>query len=341
MKTLKQFLFFITVACFYINAFGQCATPPADMVSWWTGDSNTLDLIGTNDGTQLNGINYVSGMVSDAFLFDGIDDLILVPDSANLDLTGDMTLMTWVRRIGYDNQHQVVLCKGAGYVPNDESAVFLMRFEFDLTEFLFEDINGNNIIINGPAFEDSMYHHYVYVREGNEHRLYVDGFLFNNETFSSNPASTLGLPLTIGAQYHNPTNSPNDYDFNFNGEVDEIMVYNRALSISEMQSVYNSGTSGVCKDGLSVNDFSLVERISLYPNPTRGLIIFKLNAQLLTSYRNLELSIMDLTGRIVCSNVELQTETKVDISTLSNGMYLYTIRGENRVLKSGQLIKKR
>jgi len=340
MKNLKQFLFFIAITCFSINAFCQCAEPPNDLLSWWTGDNHFDDIIGTNDGSELNGVGFTPGIVSGAFWFDGVDDLILVSDSGNLDLTGDMTLMAWVRRIGYENQHQTVICKGAGDVPNDEPAVFLMRFEFDVTEFLFEDINGNNIIINGPAFEDSMYHHYVYVREGNVHRLYVDGFLFNNQTFSSNPASTLGLPLTIGAQYHNPTNSSNDYGFNFNGEVDEIMLYNRALSTSELESVYNAGAAGVCQDGLSVDDFSSIENISLYPNPSRDVVTFKLDEQLINSRQDLSLSILDLSGRKVGNDLELQIETILDISTLSNGMYLYTISSHNSILKSGQILKK-
>lgn len=233
-------------------AFSQCETAPANMVSWWTGDNNTIDRIGDNDGTQLNGLNYTVGMVDNAFLFDGIDDMVLVPHSTSLDTTGDMTVMAWVRRIGYANPHQTVFCKGAGYIPNDEPTVFSMRFEFDITEFVFEDSNGNNIILNGPAFEDSMYHHYVYVRQGNTHTLYVDGFLFNNDTFTNPPASTTGLPFTIGAQYHNPTNSSNDYDFYFHGEIDELMLYNRALSNSEIQAIYNAGTDGVCKDNSNV-----------------------------------------------------------------------------------------
>lgn len=340
MKTLQYYLVLIVITCFSINAFSQCAEPPNDLFSWWTGNNHFDDIIGTNDGSELNGVGFTLGIVGNAFLFDGVDDILLVSDSDNLDLTGDMTLMAWVRRIGYENQHQTVICKGAGDIPNDEPAVFLMRFEFDITEFLFEDINGNNIIINGPAFEDSMYHHYVYVREGNEHRLYVDGFLFNNQTFSSTPASTLGLPLTIGAQYHNPTNSSNDYDFNFNGEVDEIMLYNRALSTSEIESINNAGASGVCQDVLSADGFSSIENINLYPNPTRDVVTFKLNEQLMSSYQDLSLSIMDLSGRKILSDLELQIETILDISTLSNGMYLYAIRTNNGILKSGQIIKK-
>lgn len=337
MKTIvKSMLLLLFLVILKSNA--QCVSPPIDMVSWWTGDNNTLDIIGTNDGTQQNGVGYASGMVNNAFLFDGIDDLVFVPHSADLDLTGDMTLMVWVRRIGYANDHQTVLCKGAGYIPNDEPAVFAMRFEFDVTEFLFEDINGNNLILGGPAFEDSMYHHYVYVRSGNTHSLYVDDFLFDSQTFASSPASTVGLPLTIGAQYHNPTSSPNDYSLHFNGEVDELMVFNRALTETEISNVYNAGTSGVCKDGLSVNNYTL-ENFSVYPNPTSDYVTFKLNEQLIAENKEVNLLVFDLKGQKIFEESDLKIKTHVDISSLPQGVYMYALNNGISILKSGQLIK--
>ena len=330
------------VKFFFICQIGisQCVELPENAVSWWPGDNTTLDIVGTNDGTPQNGVAYTAGMVDEAFLFDGIDDLILVPDSADLDLTGDMTLMLWVRRIGYANPHQTVLCKGAGYAPNDEPAVFAMRFEFDVTEFLFEDSNGNNLILNGPAYEDSMYHHYVYIRSGNQHSLYVDNFLFDSQTFSSSPASTIGLPLTIGAQYHNPTGSSNDYDFHFNGEVDEVMVFNRALTTTEIEDVYNAGVSGVCKAGLSVDNVHLIKTVSMYPNPASDIVTFGFNKQVASNTQDLSLSIFDMKGVKIIERLGLNIETQIDISNLTQGVYVYAILEGQTILQSGQLIKK-
>ncbi len=319
--------------------FSQCETAPVNMASWWTGDNNTIDSISDNDGTQLNGLNYTVGMVDNAFLFDGIDDMILVPHSASLDTTGDMTVMAWVRRIGYANPHQTVFCKGAGYVPNDEPTVFSMRFEFDITEFVFEDSNGNNVILNGPAFEDSMYHHYVYVRQGNTHTLYVDGFLFNNDTFTNPPASTTGLPFTIGAQYHNPTNSSNDYDFYFHGEIDELMLYNRALSNSEIQAVYNAGTDGVCKDALSIVKTNEQISLKFYPNPASSYIKFEIASPYIYSHEKLTLSIYDIKGATI-KEVSMNSDSEIDISSLTTGTYIYTLKKFGKILKSGQILKK-
>ncbi|MEC3907499.1 LamG-like jellyroll fold domain-containing protein [Tamlana sp. 2201CG12-4] len=274
----------------------NCVAPPNSLISWWAGEDNANDSVGSNDGTPLNGVSYTSGVVNKAFLFDGVDDVVIVPNSASLNITGDLTIELWVRRIGYANRSQTVICKGAGYVPDDKPAVFAMRFENDLTEFLFEDINGNNVITNGPAYEDSQWHHYAYVRQGNQHIVYADGFDFGWTSFSNLPESADGLPLTIGAQYHNPTNAQYDYDHFFHGEVDEIGVYNRALSESEIQSIYNAGSDGKCATTLNIEDYDVVEnKIRLYPNPVKNMFILKLNE----THKNVSLELYDVFGKKV------------------------------------------
>jgi hypothetical protein len=336
MKRILLILLIVSVG--QQTAFSQCETPPTGMVSWWTGDMTTLDKIDDNHAIPFNGTSYAPGMVDEALLFDGIDDLAIVFPSPELDTTGDMTVMAWVRRIGYANESQTVFCKGAGYIPNDAPTVFALRFEFNVTEFLFEDNLGNNIIVNGPAFEDSMYHHYVYVRQGNWHGVYVDGFLFGNGTFVNPPASSAGLSFTLGAQYHNPTSGPNDYDFHFHGELDELM-HNRALTVTEIQAIYNAGADGVCKDALSVAEHSQEVGVKVFPNPTSDYVQFQMDAKYLQQYPNAQLTIYDMKGATV-RETALDFNSPINISNLKNGVYLYSIQSGNQVLDSGQLLKK-
>ena len=336
-KSILILLFFFT----YQIGVSQCVNPPANVVSWWAADNNALDSKDDNHGTEFNGVNYTSGMVDQSFLFDGINDFVFVPDSENLDISGDITVMLWVRRIGYANQHQMVICKGAGYVPNDEPAVFAMRFEFDVTEFLFEDTNGNNIILNGPAYEDSLYHHYVYVREANQHRLYVDGFLFDSSTFALPPASTLGLPLTIGAQYHNPMNNADDYDFYFHGEIDEIGLFNRALSLQEIEDVYNAGAYGVCKEQLSIAELNKENAVTIYPMPIDNVMHININESTALELHKTNLEILDIRGQTILETEPLTSfNTQYDMSNLSSGVYLYRLVNNDHILKVGKLIKK-
>jgi hypothetical protein len=62
----------------------NCLPPPEGLISWWPADGDATDLVGANDGTLVGGAGFAAGHVDDAFLFDGVDDLVSVPDSPTL-----------------------------------------------------------------------------------------------------------------------------------------------------------------------------------------------------------------------------------------------------------------
>src|SRR5262245_25144575 len=67
---------------------------PAGIVSWWPGDGDASDLIGSNDGTLTNGAGFAAGMVGQAFSFDATDDVVDVGGSASVQ--GARTIEAWV-----------------------------------------------------------------------------------------------------------------------------------------------------------------------------------------------------------------------------------------------------
>src|SRR5262249_47736214 len=62
----------------------NCSPPPSGLVSWWSGDGNALDIVGTNNGTAQGGVTFTTGKVGPAFSFDGATGSVVVPDSASL-----------------------------------------------------------------------------------------------------------------------------------------------------------------------------------------------------------------------------------------------------------------
>src|SRR6185436_20704214 len=73
-----------------------CTSPPTNMISWWPGDGDADDIQGGNNGTPQNGAAFAPGKVGPAFSFDGVDDFVGVPNSANLNLTEALTIDAWV-----------------------------------------------------------------------------------------------------------------------------------------------------------------------------------------------------------------------------------------------------
>ena len=59
---------------------------PSNLVSWWPGDGSGDDISGSNNGTLLNGAAFSSGMVDQAFSFDGVDDAVRCSASASLNV---------------------------------------------------------------------------------------------------------------------------------------------------------------------------------------------------------------------------------------------------------------
>ena len=46
------------------------------MIGWWPGDGNANDIMGSNDGTPVNGATFAAGLIGQAFSLDGVDDSV-------------------------------------------------------------------------------------------------------------------------------------------------------------------------------------------------------------------------------------------------------------------------
>ncbi|RLD21867.1 MAG: hypothetical protein DRI54_08805 [Bacteroidetes bacterium] len=328
-------LLLLSLVSFSIQA-QDCAEPPLDMVSWWSGDNHPLDIIGNNDGTIFNDVSFTDGVVEEGFVFDGIDDFVKVPNSSTLELAGDVTVELWSKRNAYEADDYTVISKGTS---ESISTDFLMRYVFIGVEFLFVDTNGDEIVIWAPDFEDGQFHHYAYVRSGNTHEVYVDGFSFGPVDFVDSPASSAGYPLIIGARYHNNTDPNTNF---FNGVVDELSIYNRALSGTEIQSIFNSAGLGKCKNLLSVEDASLINiNVSVYPNPVQDILTIELEQDLINTSNDLKLIIYDSFGRTVKLIESLNgNQTQINLSQLPGGIYFYAIVDNKNTIKRGKIAKK-
>jgi hypothetical protein len=68
-----------------------------EMLGRWTGDGNTLDTAGTNHATLVNGATYSTGKVNEAFSLDGLDDYVALPNAASMCVSNSAgTITAWV-----------------------------------------------------------------------------------------------------------------------------------------------------------------------------------------------------------------------------------------------------
>ena len=221
--------------------------PPAGMVSWWPGDDNANDIVDSNDGMLSGDATFGPGMVGQAFSLDGTGDVVIVSDSPNLNIIGDVTVDLWAKRTLFGGGSPLMIAKGAGTVGVVD-APNLYFLSFDSTDHLnggFERADGSNVILIGPIVTDTNFHHYAYVRSGDTHKLFIDGVMVTGDTFTGSPGDTSGIELAIGGLRHDAF--PSGFCCHFGGVLDEVELFNRALSADEIRAIYEAGSAGKIK----------------------------------------------------------------------------------------------
>jgi hypothetical protein len=205
------------------------------MVSFWRAEGDATDTVGGNNGVLQGGAGFAAGEVGQAFSFDGSSGHVLIPDSPSLDsFAGSMTMELWMKSatVGTNSDWVALVAKG------DSSWRLLGTAGSGTISFL---LNGTSVsTLTGNAnVNDGNWHHITATFAASEMSLYVDGALDNQQPTGAWFVETSD-PLEIGADSGVPSG------YYFNGLIDEVSIYNRALSSAEIAAIYNAGKSGKC-----------------------------------------------------------------------------------------------
>jgi hypothetical protein len=232
----------------------QCAPPPSGLVSWWDGDGDASDIQDGNDGTLQNGATFAPGKVGQAFSFDGVDDFVSVAHNNNLNVASH-TIEAWIRTPNFLPSGFLTILSKTSAEPFlrtfglfiDRSFVSLPRITGALLGGFSVGANFDFFVSGNTVVTDGNFHHVAvtYDAPSGTMRLYVDGNLDGESMF---PPGTLPdthtLPASIGAELSLPGGNPHNF---FNGLIDELELYNRALSESEIEAIFDAGSAGKCK----------------------------------------------------------------------------------------------
>lgn len=228
-----------------------CIQSPPGLVSWWPGDDNPNDIKDGNHGSLQNGASFAAGKVGQAFSFIGGMSQVVVADSPNLDITTAVTLDAWVNPnpgslAGCPQNHCAVVSKGnwpvsrnyglwirgdggigTGYVTTGGTSIFAHTAGGLVPEGSFTHVAA---VLNPATGE-------IRIQvNGVSHAVSISG------GSSSSPLLDNNEPLRIGFS------DPGGFQHNFHGIIDEVEVFNRALSAAEIQAIFNAGSMGKCKE---------------------------------------------------------------------------------------------
>jgi hypothetical protein len=232
----------------------SCITPPAGLVSWWPGEGNANDIWDGNPGTLLNGATFTAGKVGQAFSFDGVDDQVQIPDATNL-APAQLTVGFWMRSnvdLNSNTPASVYLIpvgklnSGIDVYRNVEGYDFNYYPKSGFFAFGISRSDGFRAYASKGeiTFSAGAWHHIAGTYDQSNIKLYIDGVLAGT-TPASFQIDYHSAPLLIGGGVkHLLFSSVDQY---FNGSIDEVEIYNRALSAEEIAGIYNAGSAGNCK----------------------------------------------------------------------------------------------
>jgi GH25 family lysozyme M1 (1,4-beta-N-acetylmuramidase) len=216
---------FLSVLPPLTNAPGSILAP-ANMVDWWPADGNCNDIFGTLNGTPQGGFSYVAGKSAEAFHFDGSTACI---NTGGRDISPPWTACMWVN---YSHTSQT----SAGLL---EDGTYSLKLEQTGS-------STHNVGISQVGYSDSIFNyatptgtwvHLAFVASTSSVTLYANGVNKGSITTNNMP-----LPCAyIGAGYAN--SSARYIDFML-GSIDDLMIFNRALTSTEINSIYNAGSAG-------------------------------------------------------------------------------------------------
>ncbi|MHC4693823.1 MAG: LamG domain-containing protein, partial [Planctomycetota bacterium] len=196
------------------------------IVSHWKFDEGTgsiaYDSAGTNDGT-IYGATWTTGKIDGALSFDGVDDYVHVGNDSSLMTTGDLTIIAWIKARGTRACIYSHSWNGWGLGFGIGNNNYDGRLGF------YTKTHGHWIKA-GSSLADDTWHHVAVTLSGTMVTLYTDGIEIGSET--GTPAANLtGIGL-IGLY---------NYAWHFGGLLDEIAIFNRALSDQEILEIYYTG----------------------------------------------------------------------------------------------------
>jgi hypothetical protein len=197
---------------------------PPGLVSLWSGEDNAIDSIGGNNGKLTGKVTYRKGRIGQAFVFDGGKEWVDLGNPASLQLQ-DFTIATWIKRantsyVSDNNHNAMIFCHGVGGYG------------------LYLNPSGRPVMskigISGPASDkaitDTGWHHLAVTKSGNTVVFYVDGVAY--------PAPAYTVKFAFSKNAFIGGKDQKYWECTFAGLIDEVGVYNRALSDSEIQAIY-------------------------------------------------------------------------------------------------------
>src|SRR5581483_5909525 len=210
----------------------SCVPPPSGLIGWWAAENDGSDSAGSNPA-GLGTTTFATGEVGQAF--DLHPDGVTIPHQAAYNpQSPGFTVEFWMAGVHDQPDGLFALVEkshgsGVGWAVQGDSGSGVLRFAIG-------DGSGFPEVFGTADVLDGGFHHVAGTWDGSTIRLYVDGTLQSSTPLSA-PVGNTGT-VNVGYWFFG--------NRRFVGRIDEVSIYDRALSASAVSAVFLAGSAGKC-----------------------------------------------------------------------------------------------
>ncbi|UCG69580.1 MAG: right-handed parallel beta-helix repeat-containing protein, partial [Thermoplasmata archaeon] len=229
----------------YNTISGETVIDEKGLVGFWKMDEPTWSGVTNevvdftrygNHGTANGNANTANGRFDRAGDFDGDLDYVGIPSSNSLEISEDITIEGWINVNGPQNDRTGIIHK----FHSDAGNYYGYRIRMNSPSQLIFEYGDGTPVISGlyslGQVEQYNWHHFAATKEGTQMKIFIDGMEVSTGT--GRPKIGTGPTwLDIGHSFYN--------NQSFNGKIDEVKIYNRALSNQEILERYHISKNGI------------------------------------------------------------------------------------------------
>lgn len=304
----------------WFGGFASAQDLSLGLVAYYPFDGNANDESVTNIDGVVNGAVLDIGLGNQpngSYYFNGTNSYIDCGLS-NRGITDIVTISYWIKTSSTAGQHSV-----SKYNPVDDHG-FYSTVEFGLAGTAGRDGSGsfNFSDYSTTYVADGEWHHIVSVVNVNTWEVWVDCNLEADiVTATGSPDLQVNESLMIGKHGYNNT-------FHVAGNLDEIRIYNRVLTMAEITLLCNENQFFLGEEELAATG-----NFKIYPNPVSDILILEFESQQ-------QIQLINQLGEIVLEqNVEGLSILEIDISQLPTAPYTLNFISSEGVRSEKLLIR--
>ena len=285
------------------------------LVAFYPFNGNAEDESGFNNHGVVSGAELVSdrdGAPNSAYYFDGVDDNIRVQNHPSLNFVKSITVVFWMRIDEFFGREAHPVSHG-----NWEN-----RWKVSITgtkvRWTVNTVDGIRDLDTEQNVTTGIYYHISVVYTEERMEIYINGQPESSSTWTGDIFQT-SIDFMIGQVL------PGNSNYNFKGVIDDVYIFNYALSSSEIEDMYNVSTTIEDLTHLKMPTRYFLDQN--YPNPFNPSTI--INYELPTT-SDVQLRIYNLLGQKIATLVSRRQEAgyhavEWNAGTVTSGIYYYRL----------------